>query len=100
MEQAARAEEEGICPCIKSTPHKPGRCVCARARAFVCAQAARAEEDSVGGLVSVLLRRVPIGLGEPCFDKLEARAREGGREGGRAGGREGGRREGGRGRGS
>ena len=25
----------------------------------------------MGGVVSVVMRRVPIGLGEPCFDKLE-----------------------------
>lgn len=35
-------------------------------------KAARAEEDSVGGVVSVVVRNVPVGLGEPCFDKLEA----------------------------
>ncbi len=29
----------------------------------------------MGGVVSVVLRNVPIGLGEPCFDKLEVRAR-------------------------
>eukprot|EP00960_Hanusia_phi_P019352 571532-Hanusia_phi.AAC.8 len=34
-------------------------------------QAARADEDSVGGVVSCVIRNVPIGLGEPCFDKLE-----------------------------
>merc|ERR1719183_1649392 len=36
-------------------------------------KAARADEDSVGGICSVVIRNCPIGLGEPCFDKLEAK---------------------------
>ena len=28
--------------------------------------------DSVGGIVSCVCRKVPTGIGEPCFDKLEA----------------------------
>jgi chorismate synthase len=32
----------------------------------------RAEGDSVGGLIECVARRVPPGLGEPVFDKLEA----------------------------
>jgi chorismate synthase len=34
---------------------------------------ARAEGDSVGGVVALVARGVPVGLGEPVFDKLEAR---------------------------
>ncbi len=34
---------------------------------------ARADRDSVGGVVSCVCRRVPAGLGEPVFDKLEAK---------------------------
>ena len=30
------------------------------------------EKDTVGGLIKCVCRNVPIGLGEPCFDKLEA----------------------------
>ena len=33
---------------------------------------ARADKDSVGGVVSCVCRNVPAGLGEPVFDKLEA----------------------------
>jgi len=33
---------------------------------------ARDEGDSVGGIVEVLVRGVPVGLGEPVFDKLNA----------------------------
>ena len=35
-------------------------------------QTVRQEKDSVGGIVSCHCRNVPIGLGEPVFDKLEA----------------------------
>ena len=35
---------------------------------------ARDDEDSVGGTVSCVIRGVPGGLGEPCFDKLEVGA--------------------------
>ncbi|KAI9024278.1 chorismate synthase [Phycomyces nitens] len=30
------------------------------------------ENDSIGGTVTCVIRNCPIGLGEPCFDKLEA----------------------------
>jgi chorismate synthase len=33
---------------------------------------ARAEGDSVGGVIECLIRGLPAGLGEPVFDKLEA----------------------------
>ena len=36
-------------------------------------EAARAEKDSLGGVVSCVARGVPPGLGEPVFDKLPAR---------------------------
>jgi chorismate synthase len=32
----------------------------------------RDEHDSIGGTVTCVIRNVPAGLGEPCFDKLEA----------------------------
>lgn len=35
--------------------------------------AARDAQDSVGGIVTCVCRGVPVGLGEPVFDKLEAR---------------------------
>ena len=34
---------------------------------------AKAANDSVGGTVTCVIRNVPTGLGEPCFDKLEAK---------------------------
>ncbi|KAI9476339.1 MAG: chorismate synthase [Benjaminiella poitrasii] len=30
------------------------------------------ERDSIGGTVTCVIRKCPVGLGEPCFDKLEA----------------------------
>ena len=33
----------------------------------------RDTHDSIGGTVTCVIRNVPIGLGEPCFDKLEAK---------------------------
>jgi len=33
----------------------------------------RDKKDSIGGTVTCVIRNVPIGLGEPCFDKLEAK---------------------------
>lgn len=32
----------------------------------------RDAQDSIGGTVTCVIRNVPTGLGEPCFDKLEA----------------------------
>lgn len=34
---------------------------------------ARDSKDSIGGVVTCVIRNVPIGLGEPVFDKLEAK---------------------------
>ena len=33
---------------------------------------ARDDHDSIGGVVTCVCRNVPVGLGEPSFDKLEA----------------------------
>ncbi len=35
--------------------------------------AARADKDSVGGVVTCVCRNLPAGLGEPAFDRLEAK---------------------------
>jgi len=35
-------------------------------------KAVRAEGDSVGGVIECRIRNVPVGLGEPVFDRLEA----------------------------
>ena len=41
-------------------------------RMFDAIDQARRDGDSVGGVVQAVARRVPPGLGEPVFDKLEA----------------------------
>jgi chorismate synthase len=35
-------------------------------------RAARTDGDTVGGVIRCVVRSVPVGLGEPVFDKLEA----------------------------
>ncbi len=35
--------------------------------------AARADKDSIGGILTCVCRNLPAGLGEPAFDRLEAR---------------------------
>ena len=37
----------------------------------------RDQKDSIGGTVTCVIRNPPVGLGEPCFDKLEARLAQG-----------------------
>ena len=44
----------------------------AAARMFQRIDEARRNQDSLGGVVQCVARRVPAGLGEPVFDKLEA----------------------------
>jgi len=55
--------------------HSPVRCPHAKSAAEMMEiiMAARDDKDSVGGIVTCVCRRVPVGLGEPVFDKLEAR---------------------------
>jgi len=54
--------------------HLPVRCPNAEASARMAEVIAyhRDRKDSIGGTVTCVIRNVPIGLGEPCFDKLEA----------------------------
>lgn len=33
----------------------------------------RDSKDSIGGVITCVVRNCPVGLGEPCFDKLEAK---------------------------
>lgn len=41
-------------------------------RVIALIEKVRSEGDSVGGVVTCVVRNVPVGLGEPVFDKLEA----------------------------
>lgn len=42
------------------------------ARMTALIEQVRAEGDSIGGVISCVVRDVPVGLGEPVFDRLEA----------------------------
>ncbi|MBK6343599.1 MAG: chorismate synthase [Flavobacteriales bacterium] len=48
----------------------PDSAVADRMKALI--EAVRAEGDSIGGIVSCMATGMPIGLGEPVFDKLDA----------------------------
>jgi chorismate synthase len=52
----------------------PVRCpdASASARMTKTIEQHRDNHDSIGGTVTCVIRNCPIGLGEPCFDKLEA----------------------------
>ena len=52
----------------------PVRCPNAEASARMANKIAgfRDAKDSIGGTVTCVIRNTPLGLGEPCFDKLEA----------------------------
>eukprot|EP00924_Labyrinthula_sp_SR-Ha-C_P009822 snap_masked-scaffold_21-processed-gene-0.18-mRNA-1 protein AED:0.00 eAED:0.00 QI:0/-1/0/1/-1/1/1/0/430 len=53
----------------------PTRCpdVITAIRIVQCVKKLKEEEDSMGGTAMCIASNVPIGLGEPCFDKLEAK---------------------------
>ena len=40
-------------------------------------KAAKDDKDSIGGIITCVCRNVPVGLGEPVFDKLEAQLARG-----------------------
>nr|CCA16405.1 unnamed protein product [Albugo laibachii Nc14] len=48
-------------------PHPPSACAMAT-EVRIC----KHEMDSTGGVITCVIRNVPVGLGEPCFDKLQA----------------------------
>ena len=61
-------------PSAEEIEASPVRCphAATAARMMERIKAARAEGDSVGGLIECRVRGVPPGLGEPVFDRLEA----------------------------
>lgn len=48
-------------------PHPPSACAMSTE-----VRACKHDEDSTGGVVTCVIRNVPVGLGEPCFDKMQA----------------------------
>jgi chorismate synthase len=61
-------------PTLAEVEATPVRCphAATAARMIERIKAARAEGDSVGGVITCRVRGVPAGLGEPVFDRLEA----------------------------
>jgi chorismate synthase len=59
---------------LEEVEKSPIRCPDTNAEGLMRAEidAAKAEGDTVGGVVACVARGVPMGLGEPVFDKLEA----------------------------
>ena len=54
--------------------YQPCRCPDEHVSARMVSQIEKAREakDSLGGIVTCVVRNMPTGVGEPCFDKLEA----------------------------
>ena len=59
---------------VEEVEANPTRCPEPEAAALITGaiEQARADGDSLGGVVTVVARNVPVGLGEPVFDKLDA----------------------------
>lgn len=55
---------------IEATPVRSHPDAAAAMEALI--RAVRAEGDTIGGVIRAVCRNVPVGLGEPVFDKLEA----------------------------
>jgi chorismate synthase len=71
---AIRAPEPEHFPTLEEVEATPVRCPHAEsaARMIEAIQSARADGDSLGGVIQCRVRGVPAGLGEPVFDRLEA----------------------------
>ncbi|KAF4322388.1 hypothetical protein BBO99_00002971 [Phytophthora kernoviae] len=48
-------------------PHPPSACAMS-----TVVRNMKVDEDSTGGVVTCVIKNVPVGLGEPCFDKMQA----------------------------
>jgi chorismate synthase len=72
--QAIRAPELDHFPTLEEVESTPVRCPHpeSAARMIDAIKAARAEGDSLGGIIQCRVRGAPAGLGEPVFDRLEA----------------------------
>jgi len=69
-----KAREEGVEEVRRNTERNAVRCADLEAagRMEELIKAVKAEGDSVGGVVEVIVLGAPAGLGEPVFDKLDA----------------------------
>jgi len=70
MKDKAAVREEHLSEDVVSVrcPHAP-----TAARMATLVRRVKSEKDSIGGVVTCVITGVPLGLGEPCFDKLEAK---------------------------
>lgn len=59
---------------VENVEKTPVRCADLEAaeRMLETAESAKSENDSIGGIVEIIVRGVPAGLGEPVFDRLDA----------------------------
>ena len=71
---AIRAPDPGHFPTLEEVEASPVRCPHPEtaARMIEAIKQARADGDSLGGVIQCRVRGVPAGLGEPVFDRLEA----------------------------
>lgn len=71
---AAPAEALSDFPTLEAVEATPVRCPHAETAAKMIERikAVRSEGDSVGGVIECRVRGLPVGLGEPVFDRLEA----------------------------
>jgi chorismate synthase len=69
---AGEIDPQGVT--LEQVEASPTRCPdpVAAQRMYERIDQARRSQDSLGGVVQCIARRVPVGLGEPVFDKLEA----------------------------
>ncbi|MDO9516693.1 MAG: chorismate synthase [Methanosarcinaceae archaeon] len=69
-----RAEPVSFDDILKNVEKTPLRCADLEAagKMLNAVALARSEGDSVGGVVEIIARGVPAGIGEPVFDKLDA----------------------------
>ena len=75
----ARRRPRAVSPGAATSPAPRVRVRVARARTraaalwVLLARQVKSESDSIGGTVACVARKVPAGLGEPVFDRLEAK---------------------------
>jgi chorismate synthase len=71
---AIRSPDPGHFPTLEEVEASPVRCPHPEtaARMIEAIKQARADGDSLGGVIQCRVRGVPAGLGEPVFDRLEA----------------------------
>lgn len=72
---ALRLEKDYTLLDFSKIESNPVRCpdIAMAQRMEACIKAVKKEGDTLGGVITCVLQNVPVGLGEPVFDKLHAR---------------------------